>query len=253
MTRRSVHPVAPPIQHDTLFRSILLHLVPGVFIVLFYTLIGAPLAAWISYPPLFGLLLAVLFVLIPTQLGYLLYQGKQQQGHFTLHGVIQYRNHIPPRRLAAIVLLLTGWAFFITFAFSFVDRAVFNQFFAWVPEWFLLTGSTTAYSRTSLIVTLVLSILVTGIAAPLVEELYFHGYLLPRLAHLGRWAPIINTALFCVYHFWTPWQVVTRFLYVLPTTYVLWRKQSLAIGIWQHCFGNTLGGTLMLLGALVQA
>lgn len=246
------NPVAQTEQYDTPLRSVLLHLVPGVLIVLFYIAFGLPLAAHLNYPPLFGLLLAVVFVLLPTQLGYLFYKGKQQHGYFTLRNIIQYRKGIPARQLAVQVILLTCWSFFITFALAFVDQWVFNYFFAWVPDWFLLNGSTTTYSRESIIITLVLSIFITGILAPIIEELYFHGYLLPRLAYLGQWAPVISTFLFCLYHFWTPWQIVTRFIYVLPTTYLLWRQQSVMLGIWQHCFGNTLGGCLLLLGALFQ-
>jgi hypothetical protein len=39
-----------------------------------------------------------------------------------------------------------------------------------------------------------------------VEEYYFRGYLLPRLSRFGSLAPVINVALFSLYHFFTPWQ-----------------------------------------------
>ncbi|MFD1537220.1 CPBP family glutamic-type intramembrane protease [Nonomuraea guangzhouensis] len=34
----------------------------------------------------------------------------------------------------------------------------------------------------------------TGLAFPIIEELYFRGFLLPRLSRLGRWAPVVNAA-----------------------------------------------------------
>jgi len=43
------------------------------------------------------------------------------------------------------------------------------------------------------------------ILGPLVEELYFRGYLLPRLHRFGIWAPLINISLFAAYHLWKPW------------------------------------------------
>ena len=44
----------------------------------------------------------------------------------------------------------------------------------------------------------------------MVEEMYFHGYLLPRISRLGAWAPLVNTVLFSLYHFFTPWLNVGR-------------------------------------------
>ena len=47
---------------------------------------------------------------------------------------------------------------------------------------------------------------------PIVEELYFRGYLLPRMEWMGRWAPLVNVSLFSLYHFWSPWQILGRIL-----------------------------------------
>ena len=44
----------------------------------------------------------------------------------------------------------------------------------------------------------------------MVEELYFRGYLLPRISRLGAWAPLVNTVLFSLYHLFTPWLSVGR-------------------------------------------
>ena len=41
----------------------------------------------------------------------------------------------------------------------------------------------------------------SGIAVPVVEELYFRGFLLPRLSRLGIWAPILEMALFAALPF----------------------------------------------------
>jgi hypothetical protein len=34
--------------------------------------------------------------------------------------------------------------------------------------------------------------------------------LLPRISRFGGWAPLINTVLFSLYHFFTPWQLLGR-------------------------------------------
>jgi membrane protease YdiL (CAAX protease family) len=47
---------------------------------------------------------------------------------------------------------------------------------------------------------LLLGLVLSGVVAPVVEEMYFRGYLLPRLSRLGRWAPVLNVTLFALYH-----------------------------------------------------
>ena len=94
-------------------------------------------------------------------------------------------------------------------------------------------------------------LLVNVLAGPLVEELYFRGYLLPRIDRLGRWAPVLNTVLFSLYHFWTPWQNLTRIIGFLPLSWVAWRRRSTQLAIATHVTINLvflLGLVAVLLG-----
>ena len=70
----------------------------------------------------------------------------------------------------------------------------------------LWVASTTIPLR-SWIVTLCAFFVLNGVIGPVVEELYFRGFLLPRMERLGRWAPLVNATLFSIYHFWSPWQI----------------------------------------------
>jgi AcrR family transcriptional regulator len=47
----------------------------------------------------------------------------------------------------------------------------------------------------------------TAQSSMVVEELYFRGYLLPRISRFGGWAPVINCCLFALYHFWQPFNL----------------------------------------------
>ena len=64
--------------------------------------------------------------------------------------------------------------------------------FGWVPAGFSATtaadaASYSTYPRTILLITFGSLILINGVAAPIVEELYFRGYLMPRIsASAGR-------------------------------------------------------------------
>jgi energy-coupling factor transporter transmembrane protein EcfT len=55
-------------------RSVVLHLLPGALIIAFYALL-APVVRSFGFPSLMAIFLAILFVLIPFELGYLLYRS----------------------------------------------------------------------------------------------------------------------------------------------------------------------------------
>ena len=230
--------------------SIALHLLPGALIVLFYAGVGIPVATRLGLPPLAGLLLAVLVILLPAELGYLCYLGVKRNGRLSLEGIVLYRERLPARQTAGYVAALVVWTLVSNAALAPVDRVLFDRAFAWVPAWFLLDLDPGRYARPTLVVTLLAALAVSGIAAPVAEELYFRGFLLPRMGRLGRWAPLAHTALFALYHLWTPWLAVTRIVFDLPTAYAVWRTRNIAIAIWVHCLGNTLG-TLAQLAAVL--
>ena len=85
------------------------------------------------------------------------------------------------------------------------------------------------------------------ILGPLVEELYFRGYLLPRLHRFGIWAPLINISLFATYHFHKPWDLLTLIVILLPMGYAVWRTRDIRIGIAVHI---GLSGTGFLTNSL---
>ena len=111
-------------------------------------------------------------------------------------------------------------------------------------------GTTAAGAGAFVLPILILQVLIDGVANPVVEELYFRGYLLPRLAHLGWLAPFINTALFTVAHLWQPYAYVTIFVMVLPLTLITWWRKSFYVQMVAHCLANTIGATMSLMAHL---
>lgn len=89
--------------------------------------------------------------------------------------------------------------------------------------------------------TFVLAILLSGVLAPVVEEAYFRGFLLPRMSHLGRMAPVINAFLFGLYHFISPWSLPVIFVAFLPVVFVVQARKNFRIGIVVHAMFNLTG------------
>jgi membrane protease YdiL (CAAX protease family) len=234
-------------QH-TIPQSVMLHLAPGVATLLFYIFVGNPIAVSLGYPSAFGFALSTALILVPIELGTLAYLGMRLQGRLSLEGVVLYRQR-PPRRLASLVAVLLIWSVVVGVLASPLDAMLRSGLFGWVPDRFLLRIDGDAYSLALGVWMYVGLIAMSGIALPVVEELYFRGFLLPRLSRLGIWAPILEMALFALYHLWSPWLAITRFLVYLPTVYAVWRTGSVVIAIWVHCLTNSLGAVLVLAGS----
>jgi membrane protease YdiL (CAAX protease family) len=234
--------------------SIALHLAPGAIITAGYVLVGAPLMTQLNWPPLLGLVLAMCVLLVPMELGLLLYLGCRRNGRASLRGVLDYvERPTRPSPLAGTVAGLIVVVIVVSFVLSPLDTMIIYKYlFSWIP--FESTGGAggfiAGYPRATVVITLAVSVVLSGIALPAIEELYFRGFLLPRLAHLGRWAPVLNTALFSLYHFWTPWLFLSRLGFFLPTVWATWRKKDLRISLWVHCGANTLTQSVVLIAVL---
>ena len=83
------------------------------------------------------------------------------------------------------------------------------------------------------------NIVLTGILVPITEELYFRGYLLPRMpSRFGRLKPVTHSLLFAIYHFDTPWMIPVRTLGILPLIYTTIHTRSVRPCTVAHCLVN---------------
>jgi membrane protease YdiL (CAAX protease family) len=129
-----------------------------------------------------------------------------------------------------------------------------ERVFSWLPDWMFLEEQTQyqAYASNALLVTFVLQLVLTGVALPWVEELYFRGYLLPRLSRYGRWAPFLGGLFFGVYHVWQLFSFPTVFLLGVALGVVVWWKRDIRISIGLHIFANAMVRLMFLMTALAM-
>jgi hypothetical protein len=78
------------LKQHTLIESLLFHLAPGIMIGVGYLFI-APLTLKSGYPSVMALALAAILVLIPIELGLLLWFSKRRNGTWSLKGIVLYR------------------------------------------------------------------------------------------------------------------------------------------------------------------
>lgn len=229
---------------------IVLHLLPGALTMLFM-LLATSLLKEMGIPPSVPILFVfVAPMLILMQLGYLYYKGWQLNGKLSLREIVLYRDDpLPWWKIFLFALPLLAWVALIWFV---VKPPVNNYFiehvFAWMPVNFLdeyFLDNLNQYSPTFLRVMGVLFALSITLGGT-VEELYFRGYLLPRMKSLGVWAPLTNVVLFSLYHFWSPWENVARLLALTPWIFAVWRTRNIYLAVLIHFTINAFAGISLL-------
>jgi hypothetical protein len=93
----------------TVWQTLAYHLIPGALLTAVYFAI-TPLVMGAGYPALAGLFLCILVILVPVELGILIYKGRKQNGRLSLKGVVLNREPIPLWQFFVFVPLLLVWS-----------------------------------------------------------------------------------------------------------------------------------------------
>jgi membrane protease YdiL (CAAX protease family) len=222
---------------------IALHLGPGIILAIFFfalsrTLIRRGLTGYLA------LLITIPACLAPVEIGVMLLWNARSTGTVSLSEAIAYR-----RKGTAVDYVLWPLLLFLFWGVLSIPVSPISQYLethlsAWLPVWAtqeaLINGviSCPPIQRN---LTLLLAVLFSGIVAPVVEELYFRGFLLPRMEHWGWAAPVVNSLLFAVYHFYFPGNVPGIFVAFVPIAYVVRTKKNWRIGAVVHSMFNLWG------------
>jgi membrane protease YdiL (CAAX protease family) len=242
MTTLAATAAPSAVVHPLSLRAILaLHLVPGAIVTAAFVAL-APTVETLGLPPIAALLAAIALVLVPVELGIILVMARLSG--IGLAASLPYRQLIPIRTWLWLVPALIAVAFLGFGLHQAIEPALIAGLFGWLPEWFvspIIPDRIGEYSATAWALTLGAYFVLNGLAGPIVEELYFRGFLLPRMDRLGRWAPLANVSLFSLYHFWSPWQLAARILAIGPLAWAVRRRRNMYLGMVVHCSLNILG------------
>lgn len=213
----------------------------------------APLLDRFGLPENFALTVAFLLVLTPIELGLLLHAAWRAGGRRSLRSlalVLEFRR--PLGRWWLAVPILFAAALGLAAVWTPVGAALGGRLAGVYPAWLLPAHDATAgHSRVLVVAALLISLLVDGLINPTVEELYFRGYLLPRLPVAGWRAVPLSALLFAVQHYWQPYNWALIFVLWLLITSLVVRSHSLRLGIVMHTLANCTG-ILLTLAAVVD-
>ena len=242
-----------PYPQHSMVKSFLLHVTPGVLVTMAF-LVFKPLIDSSGYPPLLAFLLAVVLIDIPFMLGVMLNEGKKLNGRFSLDGAVLYREKVSWKTFALVFagafVVVNILMRLVTPISAFLTEGLFSG----LPDWIFLEEQTQyeAYAKNILVVVFTLQLVLTGIILPWVEELYFRGYLMPRISRYWKWAPLLGGLFFGLYHVWQLYGFPIVFLLGVAFGYVVWWKKDIRLGISLHVFGNAFLRLMFLMAALAM-
>lgn len=229
----------------TILQIILYHVLPGVPVIIFAIILASPTFGF-GQPIFFSLLIVFALWLVPIQ--WIILKVIANSEGKTIRSIIGYTAKMPIREISLWAIPGIVLAAVVFTLGAEIERPIWSIFY-WVPNWFFVDRY--AFQADNLLLpTLVLNFIFRGILLPFTEEIYFRGFLLPRMGRLGKFAPLISAALFSVYHLFAPWENITRMLAVLPFVYIVWYKKNIYIGIISHCVVNLLSCSVMLFTVL---
>ena len=220
-------------------KIIILGLSPGLVIFLW----AGFFAFGINLSMNLSLVLAIILGLIPTELGILKFIARKENKK--IRDLILFQNKTPMKYFVFSIIITLIIAGITIFLLSPYEMKLW-QILGFVSELENANLQEIDYLK----ITLVLFFIFNGLLGPIVEEIYFRGYLLPRMGVFGKFAPLINMIIFSIYHFFSPLQNISRIIGFTPMVYAVWINKDIKIGIIVHCLINIIGNVIMFMTLL---
>ena len=218
-------------------KLVTLHLLPGVILTLVYVLLLKS-GVLEGYPKSIVLGLAGGFGVVFGELGYLFYVVKKEEGSFNILKILGFKSKLRGRDFFLYSITLFAAAGILMSATKPFSNFLLNNVFSFIPSWYNLIEDMSLFSRNIISITILVNIFIITIIIPIIEELYFRGFLLARMKWMGKYSVLVNTVLFSVYHLWSPWMIVARVVAFLPLFYCVYKKDSIKLSITVHCLAN---------------
>lgn len=245
--------IQPPIKKHTAFQTLLLHLLPGL-VLLLVMIILIPFAKWLGFGGLEGYFagnLGIIVAMLPLQFGILLYTAKKIERTDQISKLIPFQEKSKPWEYLIFILVILAWSLVVSALLSPLENGLRDGLFRFIPDAVAMRNiDVSALPKDKLIFLACFSIFANGIIAPVIEELYFRGYLLPRINLSPKLAVLANAALFSAYHFFSPWYFFSRLLMMLPIYYWVMKRKNIRFSLIAHLIANITTGVSLLLSVI---
>lgn len=219
-------------------QAAILQLLPGLALLPAYAILSWIMAGR-GIPAILALMISILVVEVPVSWIIMIRRVRQETGgSFSLEAAFPWMEKVP--WWAYLFLGLPAILFSMILmggAARLLGGLLREAVFPWVPAWFVMDPDPAMFSglpRGLVMAVWALGLPALVLAGGTTQELLSRGFLLPRTAHWGGWAPAFNALLFTVFHLIAPWSWPGFFVSMLPWAYLVWWRRSVKIGLFIH-------------------
>lgn len=183
-------------------------------------------------------------ILVPMELGMIISASKKEYGTCSLKSALEGQEKLALWKIVLITFVFLGVAGLLSAFVAPLENQFLSKIRATVlnnlPIGFDWTNYEyiKSFSKPTLIFTCVYYCIFNVLIGPIIEELFFRGYLTSHYKKQGVLTPILIAVLFSLYHFWLPFHNIFRILAFAPVAYVAYKKKNIYISIWFHCMCN---------------
>lgn len=227
----------------SLLKTVAFIFIPTTILTAIYILLGYTQTA---IPSLLLFFLLAIMTLFPFEIGIVLKASKKEYSKFSLKSAFCNYNKLSLWKIFMYGAILFGFAGIMSMTIAPLENSLFaplsNKLAEITPEYFNWNNIEyiKGFSKEVLLVTCVVYFILNVIVGPIIEELFFRGYLTSKISRFGNFAPLIITVLFSLYHFWLPFNNLFRVCVFFPAAWVAWKKKNIYISIVFHCLCNFL-------------
>ncbi|MDF2905459.1 MAG: Abortive infection protein [Herbinix sp.] len=225
----------------SLIKVALLIFIPTTTLTISYYLLGQ---VFQSIPSLLLFFALATIILFPIELAVVLCSSKKEFGRYSLKSAFVNQGKTSLIKTLLFSTLLFGFAGIVSATIgpfeNWVTTPLSNKLIEIIPAYYDWNNMEylRQYPKNILLLTCIAYALFNIIVGPVIEELFFRGYLTSKISRFGKWAPVIITVLFSLYHFWLPLQNLFRICVFLPAAYIAWRQKNIYISMIFHILCN---------------
>lgn len=224
--------------------------IPGLFIItlvpsaIFTALYIALGMVWQSIPAVALFFILSSLTLFVFELALVLSANKREYGQVGLQIVFS-----KCKRMNWWKIFLYGFALFciaglMSVTVGALEDAIFFQaskhFYTILPGYFNWSNFELMkqYPKSIVVFTAIFYFLMNVLICPMIEEIYFRGYLTEKMRGYGIAAPILVSVAFSFYHWWLPFNNIFRICVFAIAFTVAYKKENIYISIVFHCLCN---------------
>lgn len=201
-------------------------------------------------------LMIAMLTVMPFEIMVVLSANKKEYGTYGVRIAFSNHKQMDWWKIFLYGLVLFSFAGIMTVTVqpleNWLMRGLSDKVFAALPTYFDWNDFELmkSFPKGTLIFTSAIYLALNGFIYPIIEEIYFRGYLTNRLNRYGMLTPIIVVIVFSFYHWWLPFNNIFRICAFGAAALIAYKKKNIFISIIFHCLCNVFSSISFIIALL---